>query len=370
MLEILGILIGFVAIILLLSVIATALVQAASSIFRVRRWAFKEGIEANIMPRAAEAVDALLEGLPPSPPPPLPVPGTAQPVLPAYVARDSKAIAYLLDQPLAVAEKDSTTTWIDKSEFTNPLTAAGFDPLVVAGAEKRFEQMKRRMEDKFLRAMRLITLTCAVIVAVMFQVSTPHLLESLLEDEELRMRAEALGTQLAQAPDAAYQDIVVGAGLKARTAFLKAHPDLTDDLGEVTVEARSVDDLIADVETALAGEEDPDTLSAEYRELVERALADADLSSLGRAGLKATDDLAGLDIKPFDWSADFYYVTDPGTHRKHFDFTRVLGLLVTAILVSLGAPFWYERLKELVGLKDALRKKNEQAQASATSTAK
>jgi hypothetical protein len=33
-----------------------------------------------------------------------------------------------------------------------------------------------------------------------------------------------------------------------------------------------------------------------------------------------------------------------------------------AVLLSFGAPFWYRMLKELVGLKDALRKKDDKVE--------
>jgi hypothetical protein len=35
---------------------------------------------------------------------------------------------------------------------------------------------------------------------------------------------------------------------------------------------------------------------------------------------------------------------------------NVIGVLVTAILLSFGAPFWFERLKNVVKFKDALSK--------------
>nr|AQQ74479.1 hypothetical protein [uncultured bacterium] len=360
MLEILGVLIGFVAIILLLSIVATALVQAVSSVLKVRRRAFVRGIRETRFPRTVDDIAQMLETLPPAPPPQ----GNE-----VYEPRDPVVIEKLLNQPIIFALDDPRATWLDKNEFIGPLTASRIDPVVIAAVEKRFEQMKRGMQDMFLTVTRGITIACALVVAFVFQVSTPLTLERLLEDEEFRVRAEALGTQLVHDPVDAYQNIVVDAGLAAREEFLRAHPDLKDELGEVTLEARSVDDLIADVELALEGEEDPTSLSSEYRELVEKSLAEADLASLTRAGLRATDDLAGLDIRLFDMSFDFYRPVDERTGERRFDFSRMLGLLITAMLVSLGAPFWYERLKELVGLKDALRKREENEQARAAKSA-
>jgi hypothetical protein len=36
--------------------------------------------------------------------------------------------------------------------------------------------------------------------------------------------------------------------------------------------------------------------------------------------------------------------------------TAILGWLAMTLLVSLGAPFWYDLLKTLMGIKDYLKK--------------
>ena len=51
-----------------------------------------------------------------------------------------------------------------------------------------------------------------------------------------------------------------------------------------------------------------------------------------------------------------------GNERGRFD--RIFGVLFTAVLLSFGAPFWYRVLREFVGLKDALRKKEPPAPAN------
>jgi hypothetical protein len=35
---------------------------------------------------------------------------------------------------------------------------------------------------------------------------------------------------------------------------------------------------------------------------------------------------------------------------------RIIGVLITAILLSCGAPFWFEQLKNVASLRDALSK--------------
>jgi hypothetical protein len=70
-------------------------------------------------------------------------------------------------------------------------------------------------------------------------------------------------------------------------------------------------------------------------------------------------DLARLGIKPMQ-DLSFYWgsggtVTGPR-------WGNIFGVLFMAVLLSFGAPFWYRMLKELVGLKDALRKKDDKVE--------
>lgn len=375
MLDILGILIGFVAIILLLSILATALVQAATTIFKTRRRAFAKGLASGHLPDTPAGVQEMLTTLPAHHAVTRPVAaasggagggaevavGGAQEGL--FVERKAEAISNLIAQPVKVAKDDKKATWLDQTELVNPLKAAGADPVVVAAVEKRFEQTKRVMEDKFLTETRLITIAAALVVALAFGVSTPQLLKQLQVDQQFRERAEALGEKLAKDPGDVYRSYVASAGLEARKAFLEKHPELMGDLGEVGVEARSTDDLVADVELALEGHENKDALSNEYRELIEKYLTDEDAMTALRAGAEAKGDLAAFDIQPFRRGT---YQTPDG----RIDFAKVFGVLVTTVLLAFGAPFWYERLKELVGLKDALRNKKEKAQQEQTQLVK
>jgi hypothetical protein len=71
---------------------------------------------------------------------------------------------------------------------------------------------------------------------------------------------------------------------------------------------------------------------------------DAILSDLERLGIKPVHDLS------------FYWPKDDAAKARN-----IIGVLFMAVLLSFGAPFWYRMLKELIGLKDALRKKDDKA---------
>ena len=63
----------------------------------------------------------------------------------------------------------------------------------------------------------------------------------------------------------------------------------------------------------------------------------------------ATGELAGLDVRPWEKGWSFYTGADGARN--------ILGVVITIILVAFGAPLWFQRLKELANLRDALKPK-------------
>jgi hypothetical protein len=57
-----------------------------------------------------------------------------------------------------------------------------------------------------------------------------------------------------------------------------------------------------------------------------------------------------------------------GTWRESFDGKNVLGMLVTALLLSLGAPFWYNALGKLLQLRSVLAVKDDAQRSQRQST--
>jgi len=53
-------------------------------------------------------------------------------------------------------------------------------------------------------------------------------------------------------------------------------------------------------------------------------------------------------------------VTMPGQHwLERFTANKLLGILLSTLLLSLGAPFWYCRLQDLLRLRSAIAQKDE-----------
>lgn len=403
LLDMLGILIGFVAIILLLSILVTASIQTVSSFARLRHRALVHGIDeaqleslgkyveqrlaaqlraqggerrlldpkGRVGPGAEAAAakrearrkaavageagtGAVAEGVAA-----IAVTDAAA-VVAVPTGRERSGASVLSDEVIAEigesisreiqeARNDKRVTWLNARAMLKPVRAAGAHAFILSRAEQQLAHALRVMEDKYLQWTRVITFAAAFIIAGLFQVSTPELLERLQNDDEFRLRAEAAGEQLVREMPNEFETILIGPSMRARKEFLQRHPQYTAQLGEMVFEPRSVNDLVADFETALDAEENRDALAAEYRELVEKELASPE--SLREAARKSVSGLAGLGIEP---------VVDGTFFTRFGNPDYFIGVLVSAVLLSFGAPFWYRILKELVGLKDALRKKQSQ----------
>lgn len=338
LLDMLGILIGFVIVILLLSILVTSAVQMFTSLVRLRHRSLVKGLNRGQLLEVADRIALKLRG---------DLEAANSATAQSLVAESVSS----MKQIISTAKADKRVTWIDVKELVEPLRAAGAHPATIAVVEQQFGRAKQFMEDIFLHWVRIITAIIAFAIAFTFQVSTPHLLERLQEDEEFRIRAEAAGERIAASPGAEFEFILTDAGIAARQAFLEAHPQYTEQLGELTFHSTSVNDLVADFETAMDAVEERDILAAEYRRLIEEGIGD--FESAKRAAMKSISELDALDIR---------FMADKALYRnRHY----LVGFLITAVLLSFGAPFWFNVLKELVGLKDALRKKNEKEEEQA-----
>ncbi len=64
--------------------------------------------------------------------------------------------------------------------------------------------------------------------------------------------------------------------------------------------------------------------------------------------------LRAIDIQL--WGEGWAYYTKPiknRTGQEHFPISHLFGVLVTAVLITFGAPFWYQQLKRVSALKDS-----------------
>jgi hypothetical protein len=76
------------------------------------------------------------------------------------------------------------------------------------------------------------------------------------------------------------------------------------------------------------------------------------------------DTYASLGFAPTKWADFRYWLTtlppnDSWLDQRKTDLRTLLGWIITALLLSVGAPFWQDMLESLFGIKSLLRKRGE-----------
>jgi len=277
-LETLGILIGFVMIVLLLSVYVTAAAQFTQSALRLRGRNLQRGLaqffeETKNLDRSGAMVVARDEC-------------AGSPIVPRDASKKSAKPSRLFGPQ---------RSWLEREELAALLAKHAAD--LVPRADEIFTRFERTTSRRFSWLMKLVSFAWALLIAFAFQASTPDLFARL---------SAASGDS--ESSVAAARDILAGIGEE---------------------NGKPAPDDAAALATARA------------------SMADA------RSRLDRFD----VRFWPNEWA--FYYSRNDGVRYGKF-----LGVLMTAVLLTFGAPFWFQMLQNLVGLRDLLsppRKKKAEA---------
>jgi len=292
--QILGIILAFVTIVVLLSLVVTTVSQVIQYLFRVRSRNLEQGLAVllqrfEVAPaQCREKARAVLTSRRLSP-------------LPDnwWVFRFLNRVSFLRSRlerrewfRLLAQYGPSGVTRIQKDEFLAAMAATAAlskDALDEAGV--LFDRFEDQLRQRFTVKMRQISVGVAVVVAFVFQFSSPAILQEIMVDPGLQTRAVEMGRELAGQVS---QNI---GGNGDQSAVVPA-------------------DLVAQIRRELA----------ELRGLRSR--------------------LGELNILP--WRSGWaFYVDNGGVAWGH-----LLGVMISALLLSLGAPFWYEVLRDLIKLSD------------------
>lgn len=325
MLDILATLTGFVGILLLLSLVVTGIVQALQAL-GLREKSLKEGLQ--------DLLDAI--GI-------------------SNVAAATSATEVLRAPESLGASKNlaakKARTWITQEELLGILKRKGATDEQLKKALELFPRMEEASKESFTHRVRQITFACAFVVALLFQVSTPALLRRLSTDPELRSRADTVAREahtLAEswmARDRAYVDSVP----RVLEELAAAHPDQRDAIEDHGACGQNRTELIAEMQDALAA-----LPAAARKPILDDFIARIDKAPGVTKPGNPADLLARVDIAAWGEGWSFYW--REGTP----DFSNILGVLATAILLTFGAPFWYDTLTVLLTVRDALRRRSEE----------
>lgn len=355
--DLLGVLVGFATIMLFLSLIVTAMVQATIAMVGLRVRNLQTGLE--------EALRS--GGIPPQ------VGSTTRAALAKQILVES-AMPIGTTPRHDVAEKprrfSPMPTWLDPDDVPDlvshalgaahakqPGVGAALLGNVDAAAigkdvQTAFTRVHAYMNKRFASYVRLVTIAWAVLVAGAFQVSAPDLVKHLYQDAGYRTQVAAAGQTYVEthaAPAATPVSLEVAAH-DAVADVIAVYPDLEQRLEDLNADADNIDGVEAELATLLKGYDQVDAVVRLHRAATQRHLQALYQQSLDAAGA-STDQLGALNITlwPHHWS--FYRCGGDALKNS-------LGVLITVIFLTFGAPFWYEQLKNLASLRDVMSDKD------------
>jgi len=224
------------------------------------------------------------------------------------------------------------------------------------GKDRGFENVEKLSSHIYRSRMRIISFTWAFIVAFAYQVSTPELLRDLSVDPKLRLEAVSVVTAVQNKASEAIRnsDEAQDVSGEALARLASKHSNYAKQLEEVSGVGRDRAELIRELKLVLKGlpANDLEMITNDYSRSITE-LQDERFDQGMRDLRVATEDLARFNIGLWNKGISFYDLRED-TFRA---MKNIIGVILTALLLSLGAPFWYERLKDLVHLRSALAKK-------------
>jgi hypothetical protein len=338
-LDVLGVLIAFVVIILLLSIIVTSLVQLTQASLRLRGRNLQSGLA------------ALLRIASPT--------GQSEPRAPSKQQARGGA-AHILNQIEAgklspVSDpmswwnraKGPEVSWIDQDILLRSAKAGGV-PLAEVQVREHFPVLEAAMQKRFLLWMRIAAALWALVIAVLFQLNSPVYLRMLWENPELRERIASQAERVeAQAGEVVgrFHDYEASAQ-QALEELAQKYPDAAERIEQASGVGVNREYILQELGLALEGHPQRQQIVDEYAARLDD-LVNNSIDAASTAAVQAGQDLRKFDVVPWAYGSSFYY-------KGGFEWRNIAGVLLTAILLTLGAPFWFNVLRNLVNLRDSL----------------
>jgi hypothetical protein len=338
MLELLNVAIGFATVMLAVSLIIMSLTQAVSSLLALRGTQLRRGLQ------------QLLEQTAPS--------------LKEHSKQLSEAVVkhpLISDSATVLGGRWKWAAAIKKEELLPVLDAAlaqlGKPALSVEAErealEKWFDSFMSRVSQWFVMNTRWVTVAFALVLAFTLHLDSAAVFKQLTEDSETRSKLAAMSASLLeQSPSAT--ETVEGHYTEALKELVRGNAaKFNDGVTESSVEpvGKRADAVIWIGTNAKPPEKDG--LVKTYNGTVDKKLTASIDKSIDRAKtLQGSLASAGIVLPP------------PGhTYKDWLDPTssHVLGMLASVLFLSLGAPFWFNLLKNLTSLKSAVTTKPETA---------
>jgi hypothetical protein len=225
----------------------------------------------------------------------------------------------------------------DIGEAVHTATAQGFDRF-----QRWFDSAQDRAQQWFAMNMRLATTVCAFIAAGALQLDAVEIYQRISTDDALREKLVKLAEPILEEGRAILTP-TQSIEKEALEEFRKNHGEV--QVTDPTEQSRGAYERAVAEALKTAPAEHRDKLLKEFSASIDR-IAEARIAAARATMIRLRDKLEQTEFQLIPsgsrWPA-------PDSWWNHW-----LGMLFTAALLSLGAPFWFNALKKMSSLRPAL----------------
>ena len=224
----------------------------------------------------------------------------------------------------------------------------------IAELESWFDNMNDRMSERFALRSKIITLIGAIMVVYILQLDSIQLMKQVFTDAELRSKLIAS------------TDLLIERGtdiLGQRSVFDLSMDSLLETIPDFPKPSKSFSNRVSAekwLEENLPEGQNLETVLTTYRD-IQKEITKERLDYLGDQVLVLNNDLNQMRLKILTekYSWEFW----------EWELQKFLGILISIALLSLGAPFWFNMLKNLANLRTRLIQNEEKERLGRGTTA-
>jgi len=232
---------------------------------------------------------------------------------------------------------------------------------IITGVKGWFDTVMDRTTERFTLYARWWTVGVAVVLAFVFHIDTLQILDRISKDDELRTKLVQMADGTVRQAENFFVNQQVGRNAIASQAIQGVARQLEDSsaasrVPEQKVVAARLAEVPKDLQLRaegsrwLAGAAGlPATARDPVKNLYDSAFTVATKDWIGQLADSATAIRTQLGELGFPLASADLSLKDYTENRG-----RVIGVLISAILLSLGAPFWFNALRQLANLRPIL----------------
>ena len=220
-----------------------------------------------------------------------------------------------------------------------------------------FDQTMDRVSERFTANTRYVTFFTGLVIAFVLQLDTPALVSRLSSDDALRNSLVASAKNVSPVPSVASQTGISGPQA-SQTAPANSPTTASATTPTLVATSQSSSQALSAAQTPNAPPSSSQSAGSSHatQAPLQANQSPGDYLQLSQKDMPAIRDLMMNNILgvPQSWT-DWKRRWDADNWAL-----KAIGILLSAVLLSLGAPFWYNALQNLVRLRSIVASKDDQ----------